>query len=386
MRGIIYCINTSGVGHFMSMVKLCQGLKEFSQLDLIQGGQTVNMNINCPKINVISLPYYINLNDIKYENKSKILNFLKKRREYLIKNIKGKYDFAIIEQVPFSKHLFCNEVLGLIRYIRLANPWALIFCSQRGFVHKIQEPMNSFKRNLMLCSEKRSVNYINANYNHLLIHSDPQIIRLEDSFFLADDIRVELTYTGFISNPEFVKRKKERKKQIIVFLGSVIYHPNYMLLKKLIAIIPRFPDYLFIFIRGSLWPDFITEQLTKIEKEGLFENFLSLPFVRNFEECLEESSLAITSSGTTIVSLYQAQVPSIVLPIFDDIDQYLFSKRFEEKGIVTTLDPDTVSEDTLVEAISDKLSTPYTPPSCSVDIDGVKNTSNIVFQLTKNKG
>lgn len=391
MRGIIYSINILGMGHLINMMHLCRGFLEFGKIDFIHGGRPIFVQIKSPNFHSIKLLYdpvvsinIFDLADYYKKHKDQFISMFAKRRETLFEHIKGHYDFVIIEQVPFSKQLYNNEVTWIIQKVKAENPHALIIGSQRGIVKSLsrklsRERFNEFQR-IILQTEIQAVKFINRFYDKVLIHSDPNIIKLDETFESVLSIQQKLIYTGFITDPTFVKKKIKIKKRVIIFLNSLcdVIHFFHFILQTA----PRFPDYDFLFIKTT------SESFDRFEKkvnELAYPNVRITPVLNNFVEELSISSLAITGSGTTILSLYQSGVPAIVYPTGELSDQWVYAEKFAEKGLVTIITSKDITPDRLFYIIKNTLKEPRPKSQYPINIDGVKNSVRIINKLVSDK-
>lgn len=99
-------------------------------------------------------------------------------------------DILITEQFPFGRRQFRFELLPLLERARAAKPRPLLVCSVRDVLVGRSE-----KRN------RETVRMVRSRYDAVLVHGDPALLPLEESFPLAAEIADRIRYTGYVDNP-----------------------------------------------------------------------------------------------------------------------------------------------------------------------------------------
>ena len=100
-------------------------------------------------------------------------------------------DWMVIELYPFGRTIFGFELLPLLKEIQIGAFGSVkTVCSLRDVLVEKRDPVEY---------EQRVLNGLNKYFNLLLIHSDAEIISLENSFSRAAQINIPVHYTGFVS-------------------------------------------------------------------------------------------------------------------------------------------------------------------------------------------
>src|SRR5208283_2759623 len=86
-----------------------------------------------------------------------------------------------------------------------------IVCSLRDILVEKKEKPNY---------ETEVVETLNSYYDLLLIHSDPRVVRLEETFGRCGEIGVQVEYTGFVARPPIPRRSPGGKKVIVASSGG----------------------------------------------------------------------------------------------------------------------------------------------------------------------
>lgn len=120
-----------------------------------------------------------NLEEVKAERANSIMALFEKENP----------DIFLIELFPFGRKAFRFELLPVLDAIKEGRFGRVkVFCSLRDIL---------VERNDGGKHEAKVIKYLNRYFDSLLIHSDPVITRLEETFSLMNRIEIPCHYTGF---------------------------------------------------------------------------------------------------------------------------------------------------------------------------------------------
>lgn len=97
-------------------------------------------------------------------------------------------DILVTETFPLGRRKFAFELLPLLEKARASDPAPLIACSVRDILVRKTDPRK----------EAWMANIARAHYDLVLVHADPALVRLEDSFAFTDRIADLVRYTGYV--------------------------------------------------------------------------------------------------------------------------------------------------------------------------------------------
>lgn len=360
MRGLIYSLNLHGVGHIKRMLFLAEGLLKEGGLTFIQGGQDVGITIHHPSFKHTVLGA---------EKSSE--NWEERQRQ--IREVLEPVDFVIIEQIPFSKLNWLGEVVGIIERVKEQNPHAVIICSHKGAMKEQSD--NSHEQ------EKVIIDVIKKYFDAILVHSDPKLILLDDSFGSVAEIADRVHYTGFISrNGRKYGEVNKREKVVVVTNGAG--DKGLKLIRATVSVMEQFPDYTFKCIAGPMMSTEIKSQLYEVATNT--PNMEVIDFVDDFEELLLQSSLLVTLAGFTLVSAYATQVPTITFPAPTSSNQHVVARKFGLIENIHVVREEDLNPPAFQATIQELLKN---PPQSGVllDIDGVKKSVEIIKNLISQK-
>jgi len=113
-----------------------------------------------------------------------------RRREQLLTALAATAPAAIlIESYPFGRRAFRFELEPLIAAARAMRPRPLIFSSIRDVLVAKSDPVRA----------AGIVEAVHRDFERVLVHGDPGLIRLEESFPAAAMLGDKLFYTGYVA-------------------------------------------------------------------------------------------------------------------------------------------------------------------------------------------
>lgn len=120
-------------------------------------------------------------------------------------------DVLITELFPFGRRILRPEFSALLEAADARADRPLICASVRDILAPPSSPEKAEKTH----------NIVDRFYNAVLVHADPQVMKLDASWPVSDGLRTKLHYTGFIA-PTAAARHSEQvgKDEIIVSAGG----------------------------------------------------------------------------------------------------------------------------------------------------------------------
>jgi len=194
MNIVIYCQYVWGMGHLVRSLEFARALSDHD-VSLVAGGQEVALNLP-DHVDFIRLPaLYMDemfTTLIPGDSRKTVARIKQERKEILYAVFEQKQpDVFIIELYPFGRSIFGFELEPLLKDIRTGKFGAVkIVCSLRDILVEKKDPV---------AYEKRVLHKLNRDFDALLIHSDENLLRLDETFTRADKIKIPVVYTGFIA-------------------------------------------------------------------------------------------------------------------------------------------------------------------------------------------
>ena len=288
------------------------------------------------------------------------------RLDTCMKNLQNPYACLITELFPFSGHFYQQEVLSIYRIVKSFNPKCKLICCLKDIPDK---------RNYETASQ--TLGLLIELYDRILIHSDPSIVSLQDSWPYAKLVNSKIFYTGFIPNGAIEQNEMSRQKRIVVSNGTGTLGADFI---KLIAeTADSFPDYEFRIILGPQTPPLLKEYLDTLRNQRGYEQLNVCGIQENYCELLQKSALSIGLGGYSLVDIAYAKTPALCYPVYF-YDQIIRAKHFAQKGLVQILQETDLEKNRLAYLIKEALYRPY--PNIQINMNGVKNSKEELIRLT----
>lgn len=376
MKVSYYCQHVLGIGHFYRSLEICKTIARHHPTTLILGGPPVE--VHHPDIEVVRLPGLEMdnvFNNLTPCNPSLTLDEVKKARQKILFNHfqTSSPDIFITELYPLGRKAFRFELDPVLSAIRENNlPRSLCYCSVRDILVEKETGREKF--------EDRAVRTLNRYYDGVLIHADPQIITLDETFDRLADICIPLHYTGFVSQSRQETSNEDirselnlgpQDKLIVASIGG-----GNVGSELLFAAIQAFNtlklsahSHLQIF-SGLYCNNSIYEQL----KERTGSQITLQRFTDCFPEWLQAADLSISMAGyNTCMNLVKAGTPALVYPFNQNREQRLRAERLGKKTSIALLSDRDLKPQPLSDYIIQQLNTPRS--SEIINIDGARGTA-----------
>lgn len=367
---LFYCQSLVGLGHLTSSLLVIRELLKHSDVDLVYGGQTVQVMPEYPGFCHLRLPTILidSETDKLYAPDSECaIESVWAARSAAIENfVTQSYEAVIVEFFPFGRRRLKNEILGLFRLVRRNCRSIPIFC----FVREILVPAP-------LDAEQRMVQLVQDYIHTIFVRGDPKIVRFEETFSLTNVIAERLFYAGYVSPPPPGHWPVRQKKILVSQGGGEI---GRIVLQAAIRVAPRLPDYHFLVVASSRATESeIGELRSRIESP----NVEVVTFLSDFQQNLLNSALSLSLGGdNTMMDVISTRTPALAFPFPGNSEQALRITKLSLKGFVFRLTPDDLAPERLRVRIQETVGKPY--PAVSIAVNGAAEISNRVGVILDN--
>jgi predicted glycosyltransferase len=269
----------------------------------------------------------------------------------------------ITETFPFGRRMLRFELLPLLEASR--GSCKLVLCSIRDILQPRMKP----GRNRETCE------LLDAYYDHVLVHGDARIARLEDSFARAGSIAQKLYYSGYIcARTPSPPPSAEGLDEVIVSAGGSA--TGLRLLGTALAAKPL-SDFAELHWRLLVSPaiaatDF--DALRRLAGEGV-----SIERNRpDFSALVKRARLSISQAGyNTITDILNSDTAAVVIPYAeaDEIEQTLRAQALQRRGRLIALPEAELDAATLAQAMSAALTQ---DTRLEVDLNGAGNSAAMI--------
>lgn len=328
---LFYCQHSLGMGHLVRSLALAESLSAEFRVILLNGGRLPKQMRVPDKVEIINLPplgFDEKNNLVSRDKRRKVETAQDLRREIILETYENeKPEILLIELFPFGRKKFASELIPLLERGRGKSK---IISSLRDILVGKGKDRQKF--------EERAVETANRFFDAILIHSDSDFARLEDSFSSSKLLRVPVFYTGFVApKTQSLNKPKRagRAKKIIVSAGGGLVGEN--LLQTAIEAHALLPDKEHIemkIIGGLFLPEKAYDSLRRAAKNQ--KNIHLRRFVRNLRGEMSCADLSISQCGyNTTLDILQSGVSALVAPFGNasgEDEQTRRARRLEKIG------------------------------------------------------
>lgn len=388
-RILLYCHNAVGIGHIARTGCIGKAIREISpstDVLVITGSRQVYPGLIPNNIATVKLPAArLIYQDEEFHAIPQDLSIpfdeLIKLRSEIISSVIDVFrpDIWVVDHNPAGFYHELDKSLAL--YKEKVHQGKLIL-GIRGIAYGLSDSQSYFEK---------YANYLVDYYDHLLIYTDPKIMKVNSLEKMPASVQSKVFYTGYISrtksllNPNIVQSNDNASKKIIVAVGSGgVGYPVLKCAVQALAIAKN-PQW-DVTIVGGLY-------LGDQEKSKIIEMVGNLPsecnvkyeqFLDDLPDQLSDTDLFIGRAGyNSLVDVISSNCSAIVIP-YETVmgDQLLNAQNLSCFYDMTILREKDLSPENLYSAIKDRLSN-KNKSATAIDITGAEKTAAFLVNLVK---
>ena len=197
LRIFFYVQHLLGIGHIARASRIANALvKDGFDVTVVTGGLPVP-GFPGEGVKTVALPPVVASNAgfsglADADGRPAGEDFLHARRDLLLDAFHAaRPDVVIIEAFPFGRRQMRFELLPLLAAIDKAEPRPKLVSSVRDILQE----------NRKAGRDAETAALVRDHFDAVLVHGDPDFIRLEDTFPLTAEIADRLRYTGLVAAP-----------------------------------------------------------------------------------------------------------------------------------------------------------------------------------------
>lgn len=292
----------------------------------------------------------------------------KARRTAMLLNAfhEAKPDIVITEAFPFGRRQVRFELLPLLEAIENSRPRPLVMTSLRDI---LQERAKQGR-------DEETIDLVKRHFDTVLVHGDPNFVRLEDTFPLADQIASRVVYTGLVAPPTPPKPAEEFDVVVSAGGGAV----GAALIRGALEARHLVRDVKsWCLITGPNMPQADFNAISAQAREGISV----FRFRKDFASLLAGVRLSISQAGyNTVCDVLQARCRSLLIPFAagGETEQGARALRLARLGLAHILEESAISGPAMAEAIEAALALPP-PGTTNLDLDGAAGTARVLRRL-----
>lgn len=378
-RILFYVQHLMGVGHVFRAMRIVKALTGAGMaVDLIYGGEPIpNFQANGARVHFLPPVRAVGEAFNKLEDSAGnplTDDYRNRRRDMLLAILEHvRPDVVMTEAFPFGRRQMRFELLPLIETARQMNPRPLIVSSVRDILQETGK----------IEKDRDTIGYIRSLFDHVLIHGDSRLVRLERTFPLAGEIADKVLYTGIVAPDRQAESAPEDAYDVVVSVGGGALGRRLVMAAAAAKPLSMLRDARWCIVTGLRFSD-----TDMAELQNIISGDVALQaFLPNLPSVLARAKLSISRAGyNTVADVCTAGCRAIVIPLFDGIEteQLRRAEILEAKGLAVTLGPDEETPAAIARAIDRAMAGP--PPDRSrINLHGAENTARIISDLAADR-
>ena len=373
---MFYCQHILGMGHLIRSIEIVKGLIPDFQICFINGGKVIKEFQFPPEIEVINIPAVqtdSEFNELSSVDDRLTMEEVEARRKNILLETCDRFkpDILIIELYPFGRRRFSFELIPLVEKAKSLG--TKIVSSVRDIVVTKQNQQRH---------EEKVCRLLNKYFDMLLIHGDPNFIKLDLSFSRINDVNCSVYYTGYVVQPLPEKRQITLSQpSILVSVGGGRF--GHDLLECVANTAPilknKIPHHIHLFT-GPFCPEAVFQKLQNSTKT--IDNISVNRYTTNLLDYMQQADLSLGMSGyNTTMNILNTGVRAMMMAFQgnNDKEQETRLAKLNKLGRVKTIDPDRLQPETFALEIVDYLQ--QQPIYLPLNLAGVHNTARYIKQL-----
>lgn len=308
---LIHVQHLLGIGHLQRMSILAQALVAADmQVNVVSGGPAPDYKIEGVAFH--QLPSLASadggfLNLITESGQSPDQHWRNRRRDQLLVSFdQFNPDAIIIETFPFGRRMLRFELLPLLEHAVARKPRPLIVGSVRDIL-QVKPKAGRAEETRDTC-----LRY----FDRVLVHGDPALATLNESYALADELGERIVYTGYVrqqSNAQAIG--KDGKDEVIVSAGGGAVGMALLETALQARELSNLANVTWRILVGKRVP---VEQLQVLRKQAPIGVIIEAARP-DFSTLLSRASVSISQAGyNTVLDLVSARCRSVLVPFEGD--------------------------------------------------------------------
>ena len=276
-------------------------------------------------------------------------------------------DAVITEAFPFGRRQMRFELVPLMQAARAA-PWKPLT------VASIRDIMQEGRADNRVAE---SVRYFEDWYDVLLVHGDPQLIRIEKTLQGAEAVLQKVRYTGLVTPdpPDMAVPPSIAADVVVSAGGGAVGHALTEAAIGANRHSKAFPDN-WLMVVGSERPQADFEALKAKAGEGMEV----VRFLPDLARVMAGAKVSVSRAGyNTVGDLMRARCRSVLVPFAGgrETEQLRRAQLFAGRGLAAMLTDDGLSPQAIGAAVDAALALP--PLAAGLDMDGAAHSAQILM-------
>jgi predicted glycosyltransferase len=369
---LFYVQHLLGIGHLQRSLRIAEALVQNGiAVTLVCGGPPVGLPRG-PSVRIVQLNP-IRAQDERFELVDSagrpIDDALREERRaaLLAAFVAARPDAVIIEGFPFARRAFRFELEPLIAAVRSAEPRPYLICSVRDIVVVRDDPRR----------HRDIVDRVRRDFDAVLVHGDPALMRFDSSFPAAPEIADRLIYTGYVCphSATLSGAAVPGRDEVVVSAGGGAV--GHALLEAALAARRSgcLADHAWRFLTGTNLPEDEFAALRADLPAGVAVE----RFCYNFVDLLRGCRVSVSQAGyNTVLDILAARARAVLVPFAAgrETEQLMRAERLVALGAAELVRENQLSPQSLAAAIERAAASE--PATVTIDTGGAASAARLI--------
>lgn len=373
---LFYCQHSLGIGHLTRSFALAAALHRDFHVVFLNGGRMPPGLLVPAGIEIVDLPP-LGMDEGRQlisRDATQGVAETQVRRRALIEAavLRNRPAVVLVELFPFGRKKFAAEILTMIRLARRQSGAAVrVACSLRDILVDARRDQQRF--------DDRARWLADRYFDLVLVHADPKLARLEETFRPAKPLRVPVRYTGYVVPHRAQAAVISRGEHLLVSAGGGIVGDSLFRTALQARALLRRPWPMRI-IAGPFLPELQWQALQQMAQSST-----GVELVRHVPDMVAEMRRARASISqygyNTALDIVVSGVPALVVPYAtaSENEQSQRAQRMAALGALRHLPAAGLNPRTLADAIEKMAG--FEPRKAVLQMDGAAQSAQHLRRL-----
>ena len=368
---MLYCQHYLGMGHWVRSIALAEVLKSDFDVVFLNGnhpppGADLPDGIEFVHLPALTLDEHFQLQTVNLDDR---LDDVKAERQAILDGLAARHcpDILLIELYPFGRKKFGFELDPLIKAVRSQD--GLVICSVRDILVSDRKDQDAH--------DLRAAHKLNRDFDCVIIHSDPRLAKLEETFQPAQPLTIPVFYSGYVVPTRPVSKRPHRNGIVVSAGGGIVGFDLFRTALMAHAELHAQTGWPITIVAGPFLPDPDWTALLDLKKS--VPGVTLMRSVPNLLTLIQSAAVSVSQCGyNTALDLIISQTPAVMVPYASarETEQSVRAQRLCENGLGVVLAEKDLSPASLRDAVLTASRQAGTPIDCNVD--GAAGTLNLL--------
>jgi predicted glycosyltransferase len=374
---LFYVQHLLGIGHLRRAATLTRNLvRSGFDVTVVSGGHKIDIDMGGARL--VQLPA-TRATDLFFkvlvdEDGEQIDDEWRQKRANILLDLwrDVKPDILMFELFPFGRRQMRFELLPLLKAAKESDNPPIIISSVRDILVAQNKPGRN----------DEMLSLVETYFDYVLVHGDPELISLGQTFPHTNRIQDRLFYTGYVVDRTGVKGPAGAPGdgEVIVSSGGGAVGTNLLKTAMLARELTSAKNLTWRMMVGATVEKSVFEELSSLAPDGVIVERAR----KDFTTLLMNCALSISQGGyNTVMEVLYAKCRAVIVPYAGGLEteQTLRARLLAGKGVLQIADEDGLTAEILAGKIEDALSGP--PAAAQIDTNGAQKTVELIEKWSK---